>query len=77
MLANPFRDIGLRRHHALLDGSFPGVLKILLLAIRGIGDGADRQDDFNQSALLDSNAAGQYYAQLIPAFQNFAKNRAV
>jgi hypothetical protein len=54
MLTNPFGDIGLRGHHALLERPFPSVLKILLLAIAGIGDGTDRQDDFNQSTLLDS-----------------------
>ena len=51
MLANPLRDIGLRRHHALFDGAVPGELQRFLLAIVGIGDGANGQDDFNQSLL--------------------------
>jgi hypothetical protein len=51
MLADPFGDIGLRRHHALLDRTIPGELQIFLLAIIGIGDRTDGQDDFNQSVL--------------------------
>jgi hypothetical protein len=77
MLANPFRDIGLRRHHALLDRSFPGVLKILLLAIRGICDGTDRQDDFNQTALLDSKRSWTILRPIHPGVSKFRQNLAV
>jgi hypothetical protein len=51
MLANPFGDIGLRGHHALLERTIPDELKIFFFAIGGIGDGTDGQDDFNQSFL--------------------------
>jgi hypothetical protein len=52
MLANPLGDIGLRRHHALFDRALPGELQRFFFAIVGIGDGANGQDDFNQSILL-------------------------
>ena len=51
MLTNPLGDIGLRGHHALLGRTVPVELKVLFLAIGGIGDGADGQDDFYQAAL--------------------------
>ncbi len=57
MLADPLRDIGLRRHHALVDRAVPGELKRLLLAIVGIGDGANGQDDFNQTVLHSKHAS--------------------
>ena len=76
MLANPFRDIGLRSHHALLKRPFPGVLKIFFLAIGGIRDGTDSQDDLNQTALLHSAQLHHHTPDLIPRFQNFDKNRA-
>jgi hypothetical protein len=77
MLTNPFGDIGLRRHHALLDRSFPSVLKILLLAIAGIGDGTDGQDDFDQSALLDSKRRSMILRPIHPGVSKFRQNRAV
>jgi hypothetical protein len=54
MLANPLGDVGLGSHHALIERTLPGELKIFFLAIGGIGDGADSQDDFNHSNVLDS-----------------------
>ena len=51
MLADPLRDIGLGRHHALLDRTVPGKLNRLLLTIAGIGNGTNGQDDFNQTVL--------------------------
>jgi hypothetical protein len=51
MLANPIGDIRLSSHHALIERTIEGELKIFFLAMGGIGDGADSQDDFNQSAL--------------------------
>jgi hypothetical protein len=77
MLANPLRDIGLRGHHALLERPFPGVLKILLLAIGRVSDGADRQDDFNQSALLDSKRSFTIIRPIDPGVSKFRQNRAV
>jgi hypothetical protein len=74
VLANPLRDIGLRSHHALLDRTVPGELKMLFFAIGRIGDGADGQDDFYQSALHTKIWAWSYYAQSIATFQNFDKN---
>jgi hypothetical protein len=54
MLANPLGDIGLRSHHALIERTLPGESKILVLAIGGIADGTDGQDNFNHR-VLDSN----------------------
>ncbi len=51
MFANPLGDIRLRSHHALPERTVPGELKRLFLAISGICDGTDGQDDFNQSVL--------------------------
>jgi hypothetical protein len=49
MVADPLGDVRLCRHHALIERAIPGELKIFVLAISGIGDGADCQDDFNHS----------------------------
>jgi hypothetical protein len=51
MLANPLGDIRLGSHHALIGRAVPAELEMFVLAIGGIGDGADSQDDFNQSVL--------------------------
>ncbi|WP_154072612.1 hypothetical protein [Bradyrhizobium erythrophlei] len=51
MLTDPLRDIGLGSHHALIERTIEGELKIFFFAMGRIGDGADSQDDFNQSAL--------------------------
>jgi hypothetical protein len=77
MLANPLRDIGLRSHHALLKRPFPGVLNILFLAIAGVGDGTDRQDDFNQIALLDSKRNFTIIRPIHPAVSKFRQTRAI
>src|ERR1700731_942735 len=68
MLADPLRDIGLRGHHALLERTVPRELKRLFLAVVGIGDGTNGQDDFNQS-VLHSNDGLATYARLIVVFQ--------
>ena len=69
VLVDPLRDIGLRGHHALLDRAVPGELQMLFLAIGGIGDGADGQDDFNQSALHTKYWLGHNTPNLSPRFR--------
>jgi hypothetical protein len=76
MLADPLGDIGLRSHHALTERTIPGELKIFFLAIIGIGDGTDGQDDFNQS-VLHSKLAFTILRQICPRVSNFDRNHAV
>jgi hypothetical protein len=76
MLADPLGDIGLRSHHALTERTIPGELKIFFLAIIGIGDGTDGQDDFNQS-VLHSKLASTILRQIYPRVSNFDRNHAV
>src|ERR1017187_3553970 len=63
MFANPLGDIGLRSHHALSDRTVPDELKRFFLAISGICDGTDSQDDFNHSLVLDSECRLAIYAR--------------
>jgi hypothetical protein len=74
MLANPLRDIGLSRHHALIERPIPGELQVFLLAIGGIGDGADSQDDFNHSHVLHSKRGMATYARFTAGVSNFDKD---
>jgi hypothetical protein len=76
MLAYPLGDIGLRSHHALIERTIPGELKIFFLAIIGIGDGTDGQDDFNQS-VLHSKACLSHITSNSPRVSNFDKNQPV
>jgi hypothetical protein len=59
----------LRSHHALIERTVPRELKIFFLAIIGIGDGADGQDDFNQSVLHSKDCLSHIYVKFITAFQ--------
>src|ERR1700727_745623 len=64
MVAEPLGDVGLGRHHALIERAIPGELKIFFLAIGRIGDGADSQDDLDHSQCpLSKNGTRKCYAE--------------
>src|ERR1700742_5027477 len=50
VIADPLGDVGLRSHHALIEGAIPSELKIFFFAIGGGGDGADCQGYFDHSS---------------------------
>jgi hypothetical protein len=56
MLPNPLGDVGLCSHHALIERTVPCELKILFLAIVGIGDGTNGQDDFDHLSSIQNIA---------------------
>jgi hypothetical protein len=49
MIADPLRDVGLRREKALLQRPLPRELQVLLLAQIGLSNLADHHHDLNES----------------------------
>ena len=56
-------------YHALIERTVPRELKIFFLAIIGIGDGADGQDDFNQSVLHSKDCLSHITSNSSPRFK--------
>ena len=54
LIVDDFKEWVPRIVDALIDRAVPGELKIFFFAISRIGDGADRQDDFDHSLMFSA-----------------------